>query len=560
MNKISRDRRYQILLFLCACLLHIPAWFVSFSGHSVVDNTLWGKHFAQVLLSGDFYPRWLPGMSAGCGSPVFFYYFPFPFYFLSLFGWLHGEQASFIAAYMLICALAALALYAWIKAWCPPRAAFLATTFYLLMPYLWIDIYDRDAYTEFFAFLFLPLLLNLTTKISCGNKSALFLFSLVYALQILSSLHCALIGSMLILSYALYLFRRGKSFGMLLQMAAAATLGIMMSCIYLLPIAEGFRYTLFGTSNNAFSGEYDYVNRLVFSSHRIDNNIFFIMAFALWLALCAIKPFRAVRNILRKDGFLFFWICTSLACLFMQTGLSSFIPALFPLLKVIQFPWRFHVVTCIAIPTAVARILADNDETVPVVRIQNGLYWTYILLFIAAMGTMLTAPAYPVDYALRMTTNIEAYPNEYLPVTASGIWLWSDRASNATKLCDINKVVATSAKTDSVHIEAWKSRDLRFSVNILEKGDVTVGQFNFPGWKAYDENGSVIPIHNSSQGLIALTLERGEHHVTLQLARWKSEVYGGWISLLGLTITLLGFLWTFCTCGKWIAHSSPSIP
>ena len=54
------------------------------TGDSLYLNLPWFHFFADEVLAGTPYPRWLMGMSAGAGSPVFFFYGAIPFYFTTL--------------------------------------------------------------------------------------------------------------------------------------------------------------------------------------------------------------------------------------------------------------------------------------------------------------------------------------------------------------------------------------------------------------------------------------------------------------------------------------------
>ena len=66
------------------------------AGHSLYHNISWAAGFAEQLLAGDLYPRWLMNMNEGAGSPVFFFYAPIPFYFTSLGFLLCGECSTTI--------------------------------------------------------------------------------------------------------------------------------------------------------------------------------------------------------------------------------------------------------------------------------------------------------------------------------------------------------------------------------------------------------------------------------------------------------------------------------
>lgn len=535
MNKI--DKRFYCYIFLFACLIHLPALFTEFSGDSSVNNLLWSEYFAREIYAGNFYPRWLSKLNAGCGSAVFFYYNPLPFYVASLFEWLPDKHLPLIFSYILVSALAGTAFYAWLRAWFPEKPAALAAGIYLLMPYMWIDMYERDAYTEFFSFLFIPLLLRLATDIIRRNRIAIFVFSLVYTLQILSSLHGTLIGSILIFCYSIYLFVHGKQFRKLPEMALAAILGLAMACFYLLPVTEGFSYVKLGITGLAFNGVFNYDSRFAFSSYVFDTRLLIYILLPL-LPLLDVKSIVRKRKAWRDHSFLLFWLGIMLFSIFMMTSLSSFIVNALPIIKKMQFPWRFAIITSIAIPTMAASIFAARKEQTKLIHILSFLF----LIMLCGSILVLRFPE-----TSKISHNIESYPNEYLPATAASEWLMADSGAKAYDMCSTKKVIPLSGKTESLDINMWESRHIKISTNVSETAHFLVGQFNFHYWQAFDAAGNPISLDTSPEGLISFTLPPGKHDVVLQLSAWKSERYGAFISIAGLIICISGLLWAIKT-------------
>lgn len=543
MQRITADKKYQAVVFLVAVALHLSACFAEFAGHSALDNHLWSRHFSEALFSGTLYPRWLTELNAGCGSPVFFLYFPFPFYILSLFQFLPGEHTPVIAAFIMLHALSGVAFYRWAGTWSASRDALLVSVLYLLMPYAWVDMYTRNAYTEFYGFLFIPVLLNLTRRIIAGDTKAIFLFSAMYALQVMSSLHMTFIGSLLILFYSFHLFIRGKSFHRFPAMVIAVFLGTAISAIYLLPAAEAYPHVRFSAPNEALTGASLYRDHLVISQSSIDNRIFLTMLIAASFLVWSRKSSLFVRAFMRRNSDVFFWTYALLASLLLMTRLSSFIVDIFPFFGFLQFPWRFGVITGIAIP-AITACLLDARKRYP--RIVNSfektMYAHYFVLAVMAAVIVVTAPESQNGLHRNYDYNIEAFPNEYLPSTASHQWLWPDKEKDPDTSCASLKVWAPAGAINSLRVNAWRSRYLDFQMDLSEAATIVVGQFSFPYWQAQDEQQHPVAISTSPEGLMSLSLPRGEHHITIRMEEWESEYYGKIISLTALVITLLGYI------------------
>ena len=67
-----------LLIVLVSIAVTLPAFLptVLLHGHDSRFHILWQHHFADQLWRGSWYPRWLPGMNDGFGSPTFFLYPP----------------------------------------------------------------------------------------------------------------------------------------------------------------------------------------------------------------------------------------------------------------------------------------------------------------------------------------------------------------------------------------------------------------------------------------------------------------------------------------------------
>ena len=137
----------KIIFILIGLVFTIPVFLPGFFvAHDVITHLNWTNHFSEQFWSGDFYPRWLADMNGGRGSPVFFFYGPFPYYLISLlkplffsdpFGWMllgFGFSLALIAS--------GVSAYIWLRDIFDRNSAFCAALFYMALPYhLAVDLY-----------------------------------------------------------------------------------------------------------------------------------------------------------------------------------------------------------------------------------------------------------------------------------------------------------------------------------------------------------------------------------------------------------------------------------
>ncbi|WP_240036357.1 hypothetical protein [Aeromonas hydrophila] len=133
-------------------------------GHDQFHHLLSGHYFALQLWQGELYPRWLMAMNCGFGSPTFFFYPPLPYYVSALFAGPHplAHQAIYTLLWSasLALLLSGLFTYLWLRRFSTSGRALATSLIYLALPYhLALDLYARFALAEFWAFVWVPLIL-----------------------------------------------------------------------------------------------------------------------------------------------------------------------------------------------------------------------------------------------------------------------------------------------------------------------------------------------------------------------------------------------------------------
>jgi len=201
------------------------------------------EHFRRALLATAGYPRWLPDLYGGRGYPTFVFYQPFIFFLDTLWrGAFHGSRALWWTLWSLL-VTGGLGAYLLGRRSGGIRWGLLVAGVFLLSPYLYVDLFVRQALSELNSLMLLPwaFLALLWVRDRTQNAERTFgpvcllsvsVAALIYAHPITSALFCIFAAPMV-----LALCWRGRSFD--LQVAARVVLGfglaILLSAPYWLP-------------------------------------------------------------------------------------------------------------------------------------------------------------------------------------------------------------------------------------------------------------------------------------------------------------------------------------
>ena len=105
-------------------------------GQSSYFNVGWADGFARQLAQGEIYPRWLPDMNNGLGSPAFYFYAPLPFYLTAPFIYLTGNASvSVVMGSTLMLGLSGAAGYLLFRRFAGRQESIIGALAYMAMPY-----------------------------------------------------------------------------------------------------------------------------------------------------------------------------------------------------------------------------------------------------------------------------------------------------------------------------------------------------------------------------------------------------------------------------------------
>src|SRR5689334_15513034 len=238
-----RARLLPCLLILAASLLLMLPSFL----HGIPNGDDAAMHyrrhadFIEALREGVWYPRWLPRSNFHQGTPVMLYYPPLPYYVTAAFNLIvNAPFAALTIGCWLGLLLSGLGMYVFSRRLLPRWVAVLAAVFYMAVPYHLFDFYHRAALSEFWAFAWLPLVLDATHRIVEGRglRAVLYLAA-SFAALLLTHVTISFEMGLLLPVYLLLLTRRLSDW---LQAAGAMALAAGMSAIFLVPLLFEVRY------------------------------------------------------------------------------------------------------------------------------------------------------------------------------------------------------------------------------------------------------------------------------------------------------------------------------
>jgi hypothetical protein len=574
-SKVVQSKLFPVAVIVAAGLIFaLPVIIYGipfFSDDGVSHHALWYTHFSAQLWAGDIYPRWLMGMNEGLGSPVFYYYPPVPFFLTSVLrpffpGDPHGWQQLGLSAALALIA-SGLCAYLWLKTLTDRSSALLAAVLYMATPYhLAADLYIRGSFAEYWAFVWMPLILFFTQKVVSGNKLAVAGLSVSYALLLMTHLPTTLIFSPIPLGYALYLSARGQKLRMTGKVLAGIALGFGLSALFLWPAMTTQQLVFL---DRMTTGYFSYNNWLLFSNFSLwkEEKIPLLL---LTLELAAIAGAAFVITRLNPHKFTrrlnIFWLTVAVASMFMMTDLSRPIWLIFPMVQKIQFPWRFNAILSLATSALLALSIYSLRNSRPgSMRMMRMVLVLLVAIWLPVTGWAIWR-AYPfhnpsqeeVNYKNREIDQEREVP-EYYPrwnlAMAAMDWEISSHEKDwdesmdrrfETLLQRVGHAEGVLSKfnivegTGQVRVDSWNPGKIDMHVETQAGMKINVSQFYFPNWTARlaEESSSLTVQPSQPDGLISLSIPQGSHEVVLEMKRSQAETTGLIISLLSLVITL----------------------
>jgi hypothetical protein len=366
-----------LLVLPLLAIIFAPGWFV---GHDDLSPV---RLFEQdVMIRAGYFPvRWYPDVAGGLGSPHPEFYAPLFTYLAQIFLFIGLSLTSalkFALAAVLIGT--SLVMYRLAREFLGPEGGLVAAAAVTYAPYHLLDLFVRLAFSELTVFLFLPLALLTYLRLASGETPGRTLAAAA-SLAGLCLAHTVslLIFPALLVAYVILLaWRERFRARFLLSSLVATVLGIAAAAFFLFPLAaekNAVETSTYVEGFFDFHGHFETLLRLVwspwglgFKEARITNPISLRLGILAWIgsiAAVALGP-RIRRRLPGASSFVLFAAAISAAGIVMAIPISLPLWESIPILKFVQFPWRFLLLPSIGMAilcgAVVSSLSARGDE------------------------------------------------------------------------------------------------------------------------------------------------------------------------------------------------------
>jgi hypothetical protein len=514
---------------------------------------------------GILFSRWSPDLAFGYGYPLFNYYAPLSYYLAQL---LHlaglALPVAFVATFVLIFLGAALGAFLWTRELVGATAAIVSAAAYALSPYVMINLLHRGALAESLALALMPLTLWIAYRAVIYRQRRYRLAAvLLFAALILTHNISALIFAPVLAGYILLLnFSRSsleeqdhpsrasaiRSDLWLLLLAVGLTAWYWLPALAeqnLVQISQTFGPDDFRYENN-FLALGELLSGPFFLDVRLVNQAFPHALNLLALALGIVGLSSLKNRSLGRIDRLHIWFAATATLIFclLMLKLSTPLWDALPLIKFLQFPWRF-----LGLATLLLALLAGYGVRQLHSWLEDRTWAASLITAAAVLGLALyIIPWTFAEYLepIQSVTMADSVAHELesgaLGTTSAGEYL----PVHVRQLPDLeqiqaaqqeDKLVAGSLPAGAAVLEAgYSPLNYRLLVESPVPFTALFNTFFFEGWQATID-GIETPISPAAaSGLISLDVPSGT--LTLELAFNSTPLRGVAIviSLAGLAL------------------------
>lgn len=499
--------------------------------------------FDKTLREGSFYPRWLPDLNYGYGTPLLNYYYPLPYYATSFF---HFLGASFIDSFKLSMVIATLIgtvfFFLWARMFWGNGGGFISSLLYIFAPYHIVELYIRGTVGEVWALAFFPAFLWSVTKVIKERKilfvpiSAIFFSLIIFSHNIL-----ALMFSPFALSYMVFMIMLSKQkLYPMCYTLYALFLGLGLSAIFWLPALAERSYVT-GLQIYNIKENFPEIYQLLFpswgtgfSGSDVNGQMSFQIGLAnlgvVFLSIALLFVFYKKKD--KRFGVIGFFLSWFVITTFLLQRSSLFIWENLPLMNYFQFPWRF-----LALEILIASFLGGC-----LVSLFKGKKSIVVIGLISIISIGLSIgyinPAY---YLERDDAYYITRPNFIDGTNTPGNFfntIWFDKNIIQRKQKKIEIINGGKGMLTNINIYATK---YNFDIVSDSGVEIRVNTAYFPGWEIAID-GVRKDSKKTKEGLIEFFVPQGTHNVKVQFNNTPIRILGNIISslsVLGLLLFLI---------------------
>lgn len=535
---MSKDRRYTVILLLAALVSVVPAALYQLGGDYYFQANIL-RCFAGQFWQGDLYPRWCMEANHGAGAPVFFFYFPLPYYIAALFYplvWLGLPIYGLFAGLMaLVSAVAGTACYRWLREWTTPGKAALVAVLFLFFPYRIEALLFRAAYAESWCIALMPVFFLWLRRALRGRADAWPWLAGSFAALCLSHLSGAAAAAIAAAAYTLAV--TGRQWRRALPVALALAWGATMCAFYLVPAAYYHEFLApVPAADTPWTNSFLSVD--TFKDHRrwqllLSLGVMLLVSTGVYVRLWT-QRLRLTDPYVRREYY--GWMAAAAVSLLLMVPVSEPVYRWMGAAGSVVFPWRMQagwmMATIAALALWLQYALADKR-----LKTWKGDY-ALACAFLVLLSYLLTGvrDEHYADMAERIAsghcTTIPEYRTQ-----------WTDQPHYDCERNTPQEISVTAGKGE-VDITRWGWNGIGLHARSEHGMTVRLAHTYFPAWEAASRSGASVELYpEGGSGAMMLKLEKGEQDIWLhrdaaRISPWG--IYGAYLASLAAALACVG--------------------
>lgn len=544
--------RYAVPIFLVLFFSLGTIWALLAPGTFSVHDSMhraWIFEMSRNFTNYQFPPQWAPDLSWGYGYPYFYYFYPLPYYLgatLYLLGLNLSQSFDAIQLIAILGSAIAMYFYAGQRS---RLAGIVAAVVYIYAPYRAVNTYVRGALGESFVYLWVPLALYAIDRMRVDSQKKRYWVLGIFSVSGLVLSHN--IGAVIFLPIiALYFLLSSISATSKQKYRSLSSiiLGLTLSAYFWLPALFN-KHLIKEEPTYQVVDHFPFLYQLVkpFWGYGISTwGPYDGMSFQIGIVnilLLTILGVYIVFQILKKSGAswqLYFTIAVSGVALFMMNIRSLFIWENFPLLNLLQFPWRFLAVLVLMSALAAGYLIPKVSSKFARVFISILIIGATILsthqyfkpdksVFISDEEVIdRYFPNDPRQSTLQLSKEYLNQQEEYLPLPLTV----QERPTSFTD----SQFRSTKS---TISIISSSPFEHHLQIDSLAADIVTASIYAFPGWKVNLNGQNITYSVLNPYGEISFPVPHGRSIVTIKYSSSGWSLIANWISIITLTTILI---------------------
>lgn len=525
-------------------------------GHDTAAYLIYAQQTAANLRGGLLLPAWASDLNGGFGGPGLLFYPPLANTVHALLPLAGLRLPAGLGGLALVAMLlSGLAVRGWLRAAGFGAGSLWAAVFYVVAPYRLVDLYERSALAENWAFVFAPLVLWIAAKERLAPSRRVALGALAVAALALTNLPLFVLFGLVLGPLAFVLPATRRSIRPLLL---AAPLGLALAAFSLGPQALASRWLRtelwFGETG---AGAYRTSTNTLFNPAAMDSDFNFRVSMALvTTVLLGLAAFVLASARQRGKDEARAWLLVLVAGFIVTLGPFGVAWDAAPVFSKLQFPWRVAAPLTLAASALLAQLPARRAA---VLAILGGL------LAVPYVGTG-TVPSRPPRPAPEAGLPGRQFPDPgavheaagedgswvqrgmwdywYVPRTAPTAFFVEMTGARSPRLDPIRARPAlfSTAPLTPVNIVRWDRLDKEVRLVAPRPGALVWHVLGFPGMSVSVDGREAPLLLERGTGLVAVHVPAGEHVAGWRWRPFSPLVGFRWLSGLALlgVLVLLG--------------------